>query len=149
MTSSNGNIFRVGPLCGEFTDHRWIPLTKASDAELFFYLRLNKRLVEQSRRRWFETPSRSSLRHCKGRRPPYHQWRQSWYYGNSWLSVITLSEITYNFVIKKCQMNPILAHFKQHVWNTFTHIRTHLKDSLHSKVSKLPKCCKMCENGSS
>ena len=28
MTSSNGNIFRVtGPLCGEFTDHRWIPLT--------------------------------------------------------------------------------------------------------------------------
>ena len=34
MTSSNGNIFRVtGPLCGEFTGHRWIPLTKASDAE--------------------------------------------------------------------------------------------------------------------
>ena len=35
MTSSNGNIFRVtGPLCGEFTGHRWIPLTKASDTEL-------------------------------------------------------------------------------------------------------------------
>ena len=34
MTSSNGNIFRVtGPLCGEFTGPRWIPLTKASDAE--------------------------------------------------------------------------------------------------------------------
>ena len=47
MTSSNGNIFRVtGHLCGEFTGHRWIPLTKASDAELwcFFDLRLNKRL---------------------------------------------------------------------------------------------------------
>ena len=29
MTSSNGNIFRItGPLSGEFTDHRWIPLTK-------------------------------------------------------------------------------------------------------------------------
>ena len=29
MTSSNGNIPRVtGPLWGEFTDHRWIPLTK-------------------------------------------------------------------------------------------------------------------------
>ena len=26
MTSSNGNIFRViGPLCGEFTGHRWTP----------------------------------------------------------------------------------------------------------------------------
>ena len=39
MTSSNGNIFRVtGPLWGEFTGDRWIPLTKASDAELFFDL---------------------------------------------------------------------------------------------------------------
>ena len=39
MTSSNGNIFRVtGPLCGEFTCHRWIPLTKASDMELRCFL---------------------------------------------------------------------------------------------------------------
>ena len=39
MTSSNGNIFRVtGPLCGEFTGHRWIPHTKASDAELWCFL---------------------------------------------------------------------------------------------------------------
>ena len=39
MTSSNGNIFRVtGPLCEEFTDHRWIPLTKAIDAELWCFL---------------------------------------------------------------------------------------------------------------
>ena len=36
MTSSNGNSFRVTDhLCGEFTGHRWIPSTKASDAELF------------------------------------------------------------------------------------------------------------------
>ena len=39
MTSSNGNIFRVtGPLCGEFTGPRWIPHTKASDAELWCFL---------------------------------------------------------------------------------------------------------------
>ena len=39
MTSSNGNIFRVtGHLCGEFTGHRWIPHTKASDAELWCFL---------------------------------------------------------------------------------------------------------------
>ena len=32
-------IFRVtGPLCGEFTDHRWICRTKASDAELWCFL---------------------------------------------------------------------------------------------------------------
>ena len=39
MTSSNGIIFRVtGHLCGEFTDHWWIPRTKASDAELWCFL---------------------------------------------------------------------------------------------------------------
>ena len=39
MTSSNGNIFRVtGPLCGEFTGHRWIPRTKASDVEPLCFL---------------------------------------------------------------------------------------------------------------
>ena len=37
MTSSNGNIFRVtGHLCGEFPGLRWIPRTKASDAELLY-----------------------------------------------------------------------------------------------------------------
>ena len=39
ITSSNGNIFRViGHLCGDFTGHRWIPRTKASDAELWCFL---------------------------------------------------------------------------------------------------------------
>ena len=39
MTSSNGNITRVtGHLCGEFTGHRWIPRTKDSDAELWWFL---------------------------------------------------------------------------------------------------------------
>ena len=39
ITSSNGNIFRVtGHLCGEFTGHRWIPRTKASDSELWCFL---------------------------------------------------------------------------------------------------------------
>ena len=39
MTSSNGDILRItGHLCGEFTGHRWIPRTKASDAELWYFL---------------------------------------------------------------------------------------------------------------
>ena len=66
MTSLNGNIFRVtGHLRGEFTGPRWIPHTKASDAELdiFFDLRPNKRLSKQSWGWWFETPSRPSWRH--------------------------------------------------------------------------------------
>ena len=38
VMSSNGNIFHItGPLCGEFTGHRWIPLTKTSDAELWCF----------------------------------------------------------------------------------------------------------------
>ena len=38
MTSSNGKIFHVtGHLRGEFTGHRWIPRTKASDAELWCF----------------------------------------------------------------------------------------------------------------
>ena len=39
MTSWNGNIFRVtGHWCGEFTGPRWIPRTRASDAELWCFL---------------------------------------------------------------------------------------------------------------
>ena len=54
MTSSNGNIFRVtGPLWGESTGHRWIPLTKASDAELWcFRWSAPEQIVEQT----LETP---------------------------------------------------------------------------------------------
>ena len=44
----------------------WIPLTKASDTELwiFFGLHLNKWLSKQSWGWWFETPSCSLWRHC-------------------------------------------------------------------------------------
>ena len=52
MTSSNGNIFRVtGPLSGEFKDYRWISLRKTRSFDVFFDLRLNKRLSKKSRRR--------------------------------------------------------------------------------------------------
>ena len=67
MTSSNENIFRVtGHLWGEFTGHRWIPLTKASDADLdvSFDLRVNKPLSKQSWGWWFEVQLRSLRRHC-------------------------------------------------------------------------------------
>ena len=81
MTSSNhanGNIFRVTmvtgllweapPVTGGFPSQR--PVTRSFD--VFFDLRLNKRLVKQSRRRWFGTPSRSLWRQC-------NKWRECWY----------------------------------------------------------------------
>ena len=98
LTSSNGLIFRVtGPLCGEFTGHRWILVTKASDAELwcFFYLRLSKHLSKQSRRRWFETPSRPLLRHCIGKEASMSPSR-------SMVSLILMSFVTI--------LKPPLAH---------------------------------------
>ena len=67
MTSSNGNIFRVTGLCegnppvtGGFPSQR--PETRSFD--VFFDLRLNKRLSKRSRCWWFEAPSRSLWRHC-------------------------------------------------------------------------------------
>ena len=54
MTSSNGNIFRVnGPFRGESTGHRWIPLTEASDAELWYFLWSEP---EQTVEQMIETP---------------------------------------------------------------------------------------------
>ena len=67
MASLNRNIVRItGPLWGKSTGHRWIPLTKASDAGLyvFFDLRLNKWSNKRSRRWRFETQLRTLWRHC-------------------------------------------------------------------------------------
>ena len=52
MTSSDGNIFRVtGPLCGEITGPGEIPAQRpvTRSFDVFFHLRLNKRLSKQPR----------------------------------------------------------------------------------------------------
>ena len=64
-TSWHGTWWRhqMGTFSALLAGDRWIPLTMASDAELwcssFIDLRLNKRLSKQSIRGWFETPWRS------------------------------------------------------------------------------------------
>ena len=67
MTSSNGNIFRATghlrrefPGSGEFPAQR--PVTR--NFNVFFDLRLNKRLSKQSWGWWFETLSCPLWRHC-------------------------------------------------------------------------------------
>ena len=67
MTSLNGNISALLALCagtspiiGEFPAQR--PVTQSLD--VFFDLRLNKRLNKQSWGCWFEAPSGSLWRHC-------------------------------------------------------------------------------------
>ena len=67
MTSLNGNIFRVtGPLCGEFTGPGEFPTQRpvTRSFDIFFDLRLNKRLSKQPWGWWFETPSWSLWRQC-------------------------------------------------------------------------------------
>ena len=67
MMSSNGNIFRVtGPLCGEFTGPGECPTQRpvTRSFDVFFDLRLNKRLSKQPWGWWFETPSWSLWRQC-------------------------------------------------------------------------------------
>ena len=50
----------ISPVPGEFSSQRSV--TRSFD--VFFDLSLNKTLVKQSRRWWFETPSRSLWHHC-------------------------------------------------------------------------------------
>ena len=67
MTSSNRNIFLVtGRLCGEFTGPGEFPTQRpvTRSLDVFFDLRLNKRLSKQPWGWWFETPSWSLWCHC-------------------------------------------------------------------------------------
>ena len=69
MTSSNGNIFRVtGPLCGEFTGPSEFPTQRpvTRSFNVYFDLRLNKRLSKQPWGWWFEAPLWSLWRQCNG-----------------------------------------------------------------------------------
>ena len=67
MTSSNGNIFSVtGPLRGEFTSPGEFPAQRpvTRSFDVFFDLRLNKRLSKQPPGWWSETPLWSLWRQC-------------------------------------------------------------------------------------
>ena len=56
----------TGPLWGESTGHGGFPLQRpvTRSFDVSFDLHMSKRLSKQSRRWWFETPSRSSWSHC-------------------------------------------------------------------------------------
>ena len=58
------HFLRHGPFARGI--HRFVPSQKpvTQSYDIFLDLRLKKRLSHQSKRRWFETPSRSLWRHC-------------------------------------------------------------------------------------
>ena len=75
MTSSNGNIFCItGPLCGEFTGPGEFPTQRpvTRSFDVFFDLRLNKRLSKQPWGWRFQTTSWSLRRQCNVIRFSYH-----------------------------------------------------------------------------
>ena len=82
----------ISPVTAEFPPQR--PVTRSFD--VFFDLRLNKRLSKQSWGWWSETPSRSSWRHCNGYGPvSYHSKTQQTpnsvhvpYYFSLWIDAI-------------------------------------------------------------
>ena len=84
MTSSNGNNFRVtGPLCGEFTGPGEFPTQRpvTRSFDVFFDLRLNKRLSKQ----------------------PWGWWIASWWWwhrGHYDVNVMCLLVITSNIINK-------------------------------------------------
>ena len=97
MTSSNGTIFRVtGPLCGEFTGPGEFPTQRpvTRSFDVYFALRLNKRLSEQPWGWWFETLSWSLWRQCNA--ILICRFRGYAIYTNYW---ILLEYEVYNFVV--------------------------------------------------
>ena len=65
---------RYWPFMREFTGHRWIPAQRpvTRGFDVFFDLRLNKRLNKQSWDWWFETQLRPLWRHCTDNAPNVH-----------------------------------------------------------------------------
>ena len=84
------------PVTGGFPSQR--PVTLSFD--VFLHLRLNKRLNEQSRRHWFETPSRLLWRH--------------------WHRLVN-TEVTLYEVVLEHSLNMCDIHICNHIWFKDTH----------------------------
>ena len=108
MTPSNGNIFRVtGHLCGEFTGSGEFPAQRpvTRSFDVFFDLRLNKRLSKHSWGWWFETPWHPLRRH--GNEESIHQQlsvNSLWSSDAIWCdrTVSTLVQVTAFCMTPKC-----------------------------------------------
>ena len=90
--------FRVtGPLCGEFTGPGEFPTQRpvTLSFDVFFDLRLNKRLSKQPWGWWFETPSLSLWHHCNVYMKNLTSWRLG-FQGLSYLYTGTVWTLIYN-----------------------------------------------------
>ena len=103
MTPSNGNILReTGPLWGESTGHKLIPLAKATDAELWCLLwPMPEQKVEQIiEPQWFKMPSHPWWRHCKTGQQSHGYALKSW-------------KVYMSYLWRLCH-----CHWHCHIWET-------------------------------
>ena len=101
MTSSNGNLFRVtGPLCGEFTGPGEFPTQRpvTRSFDVFFDMRLNKRLSKHPWGWWFETLPCPLWRHCK----------------NPWAYCMQYSVVDIHITVASTECR--MGHIPQHVY---------------------------------
>ena len=128
MTSSNGNIFRItDPLSGEFIGPGEFPTQRpvTRSFDVFFDLRLNKRLDKQPWGWWFETPSWSLWRQCN-----VSTQQRKWFETNN--EIITDTELLSCHTKHKIYHSmPIIS--TQKYGTTKIHFR-----SLPSEVKRLP-----------
>ena len=80
------------PVTGEFPSQR--PVMRSFD--VFFDLHLNKRLSKQSKRRWFEMPSRSLWRHCNEYSPPVADALSVTFWLNHWIK----ADVKPNYMVR-------------------------------------------------
>ena len=92
---------------GESTGQWWTPLTKPSDAEFFyvlFDLHLNRWLNKHSKRRWFQTPSRSSCDDVTVMRCPTPNRRQG--INNHQIRIMCMLSLNLlHFIITRCNIS--------------------------------------------
>ena len=139
MTSSNKNTFRaIGPLWGESTGHQCIPLTEASDAELWYFSSsapckngANNRDAGDLR------PLRSLWRQCIG----YSLSR--WIDNDVHWKYITLYE-QMMIIMKMTMMIMMIIMWGLYIYNLISHMYiwyskcqnvTHLKGNLSTTIS--------------
>ena len=85
-----------------WSGHRWIPLTVTRSFDVFFDLRLNKRLNKQSRRWWFETSFCSLWRQCNC--------------NCSYLLPLSHRDVRYRYL--KCESSVCRDHFNEVTWTS-------------------------------
>ena len=136
---------------GESTGQWWIPLTKACDAEFFyvlFVLHLNKWLNKHSKRRWFQTPSRSSCDDVTVMRCPTPNRRQG--INNHQIRIMCMLSLNLlYFIITRCNISraSIFLEISKDILNDYVSlligstILTHWGRLTHISVGNLTIIC--------